>query len=269
MYLQFIKGVFMVAIVLSSSSQYAYSNKGANDIMTKKSGQSENAASNKNVSNEVVSMGDQLDQSQLTQSKDKLLLKLKDGAVEIELYKEQAPAHVQRVIELASEGFYNGITFHRVIPGFMAQAGDPRGDGTGGSDKSNLKAEFNEIQHVRGVVSMARAQDINSANSQFFIMLGDAAHLNGQYTAFGRVISGMEYVDNIKAGNVQNNGMVPDPKDKIIEMSFIAASAAGSNTQDTNSSLTDNISTSGSDEKLMSIDELSSSMTSEDSSASS
>lgn len=148
---------------------------------------------------------------------DTLVIKLKDGDVIIELYTDKAPNHVARFKELVREGFYDGIVFHRVIEGFMAQGGDPTGTGMGGSKKPNLKAEFNDTKHVRGVLSMARSADPNSANSQFFIMLADSPFLDGQYTAFGKVVSGMEFVDMIKKGNKNDNGAVTNP-DKIISM---------------------------------------------------
>lgn len=152
---------------------------------------------------------------------DTIVLTLKDGKVVIELYPEKAPNHVKQFKELAREGFYNGIVFHRVIDGFMVQGGDPTGTGTGKSSKPNLKAEFNDIKHVRGVLSMARSADPNSANSQFFIMLADSPHLDGQYSAFGKVIEGMQYVDKIKKGDRYDHGMVTDP-DKIIKMEVLA-----------------------------------------------
>ena len=144
-------------------------------------------------------------------------LTLKDGVVAIELLPEIAPNHVARIKELTKEGFYDGIVFHRVIDGFMAQTGDPTGTGTGGSGKK-LDAEFSDYPHKRGVVSMARATNPNSADSQFFIVLKDSLFLDGQYTAFGKVITGMEYVDNIKKG-VKGSGKVENP-DKIIKMSL-------------------------------------------------
>lgn len=150
-----------------------------------------------------------------------LYLDLKDGRVVIELYPEKAPEHVARIKELTRDGFYDGIVFHRVIEGFMAQTGDPTGTGTGGSKLPNLKAEFNDVKHVRGVTSMARSMDPNSANSQWFIMLDDSSHLDGQYTAWGKVVSGMEFVDNIKKGSPYNNGAVADP-DKIVKMQVAA-----------------------------------------------
>lgn len=143
-----------------------------------------------------------------------MILQLKDGEVFIKLRPDLAPNHVSRIIELTNQGFYNNLTFHRVIAGFMAQTGDPRGDGTGGSGK-NLKAEFSKAKHVRGTVSMARAASPDSADSQFFIVYSRANYLDGQYTIFGEVISGMEFVDRIKKGDRQNNGIVSNP-DKII-----------------------------------------------------
>lgn len=148
-----------------------------------------------------------------------LLLKLKDGDVVIEMYPDEAPNHVARIKDLVRQGFYNGLKFHRVIEGFMAQTGCPLGTGTGGSGKK-LKAEFNRKPHLRGTVSMARAMDVDSADSQFFICFADCPWLNGQYTVWGEVTSGMEYVDNIKKGG-SANGMVSSP-DEIISMSVIA-----------------------------------------------
>ncbi len=130
----------------------------------------------------------------------KMILSLETGDVTIEMLEDKAPGHVARIIELAEEGFYDGLKAHRVIDGFMAQMGCPKGDGTGGSDKPNLKAEFNDVSHQRGVCSMARAQNPNSANSQFFICFDDASFLDGQYTAWGKVIDGMEHVDAVSKG---------------------------------------------------------------------
>lgn len=156
-----------------------------------------------------------------------LYLDLKDGRVVIEMYPDKAPGHVTRIKELARQGFYDGIVFHRVIDGFMAQTGDPTGTGSGGSKLPNLKAEFNDVKHVRGVTSMARTQDPNSANSQWFIMLDDSTHLDGQYTAWGKVVEGMEHVDKIKKGSPYNNGAVSSP-DKIVKLQVAAdADAAG------------------------------------------
>ena len=138
-------------------------------------------------------------------------IELKDGNVIIELLSDVAPNHVNQIKELAREGFYDGVPFHRVIPGFMAQTGDGQfGNGTGGSSKPDLMQEFNSTSHLRGTVSMARTQDPNSANSQFFICFGPTPHLDGQYTVFGQVVSGMEHVDNIKVGS-GSNGEVTDP----------------------------------------------------------
>jgi peptidylprolyl isomerase len=145
-----------------------------------------------------------------------LLLELKDGIVTIEMKPEVAPKHVARITELVNEGFYDGLKFHRVIAGFMAQTGDPLGNGTGGSGK-NLKAEFNNERHIKGTLSMARAQSPDSADSQFFICLDDAPHLNGQYTVWGQVIDGMEYVDNIKKGEGNNGSIIGEP-DTIISI---------------------------------------------------
>ncbi len=144
-----------------------------------------------------------------------LYLDLKDGRVTIELYPEKAPKHVERIKELVREGFYDGIVFHRVIDGFMAQTGDPTGTGMGGSGH-NLDAEFNDMPHKRGTVSMARAQHPDSADSQFFICFKDCDWLNGQYTVWGQVTDGMEYVDNIKKG-APYSGQVEDP-DIIVKM---------------------------------------------------
>ena len=144
-----------------------------------------------------------------------LLLQLKDGVVDIELEPKLAPNHVARIVTLTNQGFYNGLKFHRVIDGFMAQTGDPKGDGTGGSTLPDVKAEFSSEPFVRGTLGMARSEDPDSANSQFFIMFGDGSFLNGQYTVFGKVVSGMEFVDNIKKGDQADNGTVTDP-DKIV-----------------------------------------------------
>ncbi len=129
-----------------------------------------------------------------------LTLTLDTGDVVIKLRPDLAPGHVARISELASEGFYDVVVFHRVIPGFMAQGGDPTGTGTSGSSKPNLKAEFSKEKHARGVCSMARTSDPNSANSQFFICLDDASFLDGQYTVWGEVTSGMEAVHALPKG---------------------------------------------------------------------
>ena len=156
-----------------------------------------------------------------------MILKLKDGDVKIELFEDVAPNHVKRIKELANSGKYDNVVFHRVIDGFMAQTGDVkfgnseskdfdlRRAGMGGSDLPDLKQEFNSLPHDRGTLSMARSQDPNSANSQFFICFQPAPFLDRQYTVFGKVIEGMEFVDKIKRGDENNNGAVTDP-DKII-----------------------------------------------------
>ena len=157
-----------------------------------------------------------------------MILKLKYGDVKIELFNDIAPNHVKRFKELSESKKYDGVVFHRVIEGFMAQSGDVQfGNslnakydlarvGTGGSDLPDLKAEFNNVAHTRGILSAARSADPNSANSQFFICLADAPHLDRQYSAFGRVIEGMEYIDQIKKGDSQS-GAVKDP-DTIISI---------------------------------------------------
>ena len=156
-----------------------------------------------------------------------MILKLKDGDVKIEMYPDVAPNHVKRIQELADSGQYDNVVFHRVIDGFMAQTGDVkfgnssskdfdlRRAGIGGSDLPDLNQEFNDLPHDRGTVSMARSSDPNSANSQFFICFKPAPFLDKQYTVFGKVIEGMEFIDNIKRGDEKNNGAVTDP-DKII-----------------------------------------------------
>jgi peptidylprolyl isomerase len=138
--------------------------------------------------------------TQETNMADKLTLTLESGDVIIKLRPDLAPGHVERITELANEGFYDGVVFHRVIPGFMAQGGDPTGTGMSGSDKPDLKAEFNSEPHVRGTCSMARTQAPDSANSQFFICFDDAHFLDGQYTVWGQVESGMENVDALPKG---------------------------------------------------------------------
>src|SRR5579872_4573530 len=149
-----------------------------------------------------------------------LYLDVPAGRVVIALRPDLAPGHVARIKELARQGFYDGIVFHRVIDGFMAQTGDPRGDGTGGSGKK-LKAEFNKEKHVRGTASMARAQSPDSADSQFFICLAPSPFLDGKYTVWGQVVSGMEHIDAIKKGDDDDNGAVKDP-DRIIRMQVAA-----------------------------------------------
>ena len=142
------------------------------------------------------------------------------GRVVIEMRPDLAPATVAQIKMLVREGFYDGLTFHRVIDGFMAQTGDPKGNGTGGSGHP-LKAEFSDEKHVRGVVSMARASSPDSADSQFFIMFAPAPSLDGKYTIWGKVTSGMEYIDQIKKGDPGRNGTVTNP-DKIIKMQVAA-----------------------------------------------
>ena len=166
--------------------------------------------------------------TQLNAKENIMILKLKYGEVEIELYPDKAPNHVKRFKELANQGKYDNVVFHRVIDGFMAQTGDVKfGNssssefnlslaGTGGSDLPNVKAEFTDIAHTRGTLSAARSADPDSANSQFFICFDSAPHLDRQYSAFGKVIKGMEFVDMIKRGD-PNSGSVPDP-DKIISL---------------------------------------------------
>jgi cyclophilin family peptidyl-prolyl cis-trans isomerase len=150
-----------------------------------------------------------------------LVLELKSGRALIELRPELAPAHVARIRELAQSGFYDGVVFHRVIEGFMAQTGDPTGTGTGGSDLPDLKSEFSAEKHRRGTCSMARTSDPDSANSQFFICLDDAPWLDRQYTVWGRVIEGMEHVDAIKKGD-GDSGVVRGAPDKIVRMRLLA-----------------------------------------------
>ena len=136
---------------------------------------------------------------------EKLTFSLESGDVVIKLRPDLAPGHVERITELAQEGFYDGVVFHRVIPGFMAQGGDPTGTGMGGSDRPDLKAEFNPEPHVRGTCSMARTQVPDSANSQFFICFDDAHFLDGQYTVWGQVESGMELIDDLAVGEPPAN----------------------------------------------------------------
>jgi len=149
-----------------------------------------------------------------------LFLDLKDGRVVIEMRPDLAPKHVARIKELARKGFYDGTPFHRVIEGFMAQGGDPTGTGTGGSG-TKLPAEFSKEPFQRGTLGMARSQDPNSADSQFFINFAPTPFLDGKYTIWGRVVEGMEYVDKIKKGDAQQNGVVSNP-DKIVRMSVAA-----------------------------------------------
>ena len=150
-----------------------------------------------------------------------LVLQLENGPVTIALRPDLAPNHVERLKTLARQGFYDGVVFHRVIEGFMAQTGDPTGTGGGGSDLPDLNAEFSDVPFTRGVVGMARTSDPNSANSQFFIMYADAPSLNGQYTVIGQVVEGMDAVDAIKKGSPAENGLVQDP-DKIVTLKVAA-----------------------------------------------
>lgn len=151
-------------------------------------------------------------------SENTLIMELKSGPVVIEMRPDLAPHHVARLKELARKGFYDGVVFHRVIPNFMAQTGDPTGTGSGGSDLPNLKAEFTPHKHVRGTLSMARSGHPDSANSQFFICFADAPWLDRQYTAWGQVVEGMEHVDAIKKGGEHNNGAISGAPDKIVKM---------------------------------------------------
>lgn len=151
-----------------------------------------------------------------------ILLDTKDGRVIIKLRNDLAPKHAERIKQLTREGFYNNVPFHRVIAGFMAQTGDGQfGNGTGGSKYPQLKAEFSSVPFTRGILGMARTQDPNSANSQFFIMVAENSGLNGQYTVIGQVVSGMDVVDKIKKGPSEKNGAVSDP-DRIVKMQVAA-----------------------------------------------
>jgi peptidylprolyl isomerase len=150
-----------------------------------------------------------------------LYMDLSYGRVVIQLRPDVAPKTVARIKELARQGFYDGTPFHRVIADFMAQGGDPKGTGTGGSGK-RLEAEFSALKHVRGTVSMARSSDVNSADSQFFICFAPAPYLDGQYTIFGQVVQGMEFVDRIKKGDPNNNGLVSAPQDRIVKLQVAA-----------------------------------------------
>ena len=151
---------------------------------------------------------------------DTLVMELKSGPVVIALKPDLAPNHAERIKQLTKAGFYDGVVFHRVIPGFMAQTGDPTGTGSGGSDLPDLKAEFSGAKHVRGTVSMARTSNPNSANSQFFICFEDAPWLDRQYTVWGQVVQGMEHIDAIKMGEEHNNGAISGAPDKILRMRF-------------------------------------------------
>ena len=145
-----------------------------------------------------------------------LILELKTGPVKIALRPDIAPGHVARIKELTRKGFYDGVVFHRVIPGFMAQTGDPTGTGAGGSDLPDLKAEFSGEKHKRGTVSAARTQNPNSANSQFYICFDEAPWLDRQYSVWGQVVEGMDAVDKIKKGGEHNNGAISGEPDRIL-----------------------------------------------------
>jgi peptidylprolyl isomerase len=159
-----------------------------------------------------------MEMAEIKDPENTLVLETSKGRVVIEMRPDLAPGHVKRIKELARQGFYDGVKFHRVIGGFMAQTGDPRGDGTGGSGQK-LKAEFSPEKHVRGTVSMARAQSPDSGDSQFFICFDEAPHLNKQYTVWGRVIEGMQNIDAIQKGEP------PKSPDTIVSMR-VAADAA-------------------------------------------
>ncbi|WP_022727303.1 peptidylprolyl isomerase [Fodinicurvata sediminis] len=154
-------------------------------------------------------------------SENVLVMELENGRVMIEMLPEVAPAHVERIRTLVRDGFYDGLTFHRVIDGFMAQTGDPTGTGSGGSDLPDLDAEFSEQPFKRGTVGMARSSDPDSANSQWFITFERAPWLDGEYTVWGQVRQGMPLVDEIKKGNQQRGGVVEDP-DKIVRMRILS-----------------------------------------------
>ncbi len=160
-----------------------------------------------------------------------LYLDLKDGRVIIQMFPDVAPGHVDRIKTLARQSFYDGIVFHRVIPGFMAQTGDPTGTGAGGSKLPDLKAEFSNKCHLRGVLSMARSTPPDSANSQFFIMLNDNSGLNGRYSVWGEVISGIQYVDKIKKGDPNLDGAIVGEPDRIISMRVAADVDGGASLQ--------------------------------------
>jgi cyclophilin family peptidyl-prolyl cis-trans isomerase len=146
-----------------------------------------------------------------------LNMDLKSGRVVVKLRPDLAPNHVARVTELANQGFYDGVVFHRVIPGFMAQTGDPTGTGSGGSDLPDLKSEFSNEKHTRGTVSAARSSNPHSANSQFYICFADAPWLDRQYSVWGQVVEGMEHIDAIKKGGDHNNGAISGEPDKILK----------------------------------------------------
>jgi cyclophilin family peptidyl-prolyl cis-trans isomerase len=159
-----------------------------------------------------IAVGLTLMMGQALAASDTLMIQLKDGVVEVKLRPDLAPKHVEQITKLANQGFYDGIVFHRVIPGFMAQTGDPTGTGRGGSELPDLKAEFTNEPFARGVLGMARSQNPDSGNSQFFIMFEQGDFLNGQYTVFGEVTKGMDLVDNIAKGEPPAN---PDKMIKV------------------------------------------------------
>ena len=154
----------------------------------------------------------------MTTESNTLVMTLKSGRVVIALRPDLAPNHVARIRELSESGFYDNVPFHRVIPGFMAQTGDPTGTGTGGSHLPDLKAEFSGERHVRGTLSMARTNNPNSANCQFFICFADAPWLDRQYTVWGQVTEGMEHIDAVKKGGDHNNGAISGEPDRIVSM---------------------------------------------------
>ncbi|MBB3951073.1 peptidylprolyl isomerase [Aureimonas jatrophae] len=155
--------------------------------------------------------------AQAADAQNTLVIQTDKGEIDVALRPDLAPKHVEQIKALAREGFYNGVVFHRVIDGFMAQTGDPTGTGMGGSDKPDLKAEFSKETFARGTVGMARSSNPNSANSQFFIMLADGPFLDGQYTVVGKVTKGMDVVDKIKKGDANANGTVQNP-DKMVSV---------------------------------------------------
>ena len=168
------------------------------------------------IMNKSQAQQDKASKSAKSDIENTLYIDLKDGRVVIEMLPKVAPQHVERIKTLARQGFYDGVVFHRVIDGFMAQTGDPTGTGMGGSKLPDLRAEFSDEPHIRGALSMARSSDPNSGNSQFFIVLKDSRFLDGQYTVWGRVIKGMEFVDKIKKGTGAN-GKVNDP-DRMLKV---------------------------------------------------
>jgi peptidylprolyl isomerase len=163
----------------------------------------------------------EINEDDLSKLENTLFIELESGRVVVEMLPDVAPKHVARIKELAREKFYDGVVFHRVIDGFMAQTGDPTGTGLGGSEKPDLEAEFSDVPHDRGVVSMARSSSPNSANSQFFIVLEDSHFLDEKYTVWGKVVSGMEYADDIEKGDARKNGSVDEP-DSMISFSVAA-----------------------------------------------